>query len=126
MVVSSAVVGRAIFATLAKDPAIGWKIATGLLSVTAAVLASLQTFFRHEELAEKHRVAGAQYGAMKRDLDLIILELRGQDGTKRSTVLDQARAIFGRFNELEAAHPDVPDTFYDQASREQRADAEGI
>jgi hypothetical protein len=41
VVLLSAVVATSIFATVAADPALGWKILTGLLSLAAAMLASL-------------------------------------------------------------------------------------
>ena len=45
VVVTSTIVGTTIFATLSKEPAVEWRIVTGLLAVSAAVLAALQTFF---------------------------------------------------------------------------------
>ncbi|MDR5766901.1 MULTISPECIES: SLATT domain-containing protein [unclassified Caballeronia] len=43
----------------------------GMTSLSAAVLASLQTFLRYSERAELHRRAGAQYGAVRRRLEAI-------------------------------------------------------
>jgi hypothetical protein len=56
-VIASTVVGASIFATIDSHPAAGWKIAAGLLSLTAALLASLQTFFRFSEKYERHTLA---------------------------------------------------------------------
>jgi hypothetical protein len=47
------------------------RVAVGLTSMSAAVLASLQTFLRYSERAELHRRAGAQYGAVRRRLEAI-------------------------------------------------------
>jgi hypothetical protein len=47
VMVTTTIVGTTIFATLSKTPDIRWQITTGLLSIAAAVLASLQTFFRY-------------------------------------------------------------------------------
>ena len=51
-VVISAMVGASIFGTIKSNPPpeLGWKIAAGLLSLSAAVLVSLQTFFRFGEI----------------------------------------------------------------------------
>jgi hypothetical protein len=46
-------------------------ILIGMTSLSAAVLASLQTFLRYSERAELHRRAGAQYGAVRRRLEAI-------------------------------------------------------
>jgi hypothetical protein len=42
-----------------------------LTSPTAAILAALQTFLRFSELAEKYRVAGARFAALKQEIELI-------------------------------------------------------
>jgi hypothetical protein len=47
------------------------RVVIGLTSISAAVLASLQTFLRYSERAELHRRAGAQYGAVRRRLEAI-------------------------------------------------------
>lgn len=49
----------------------GVRVAIGMTSLSAAVLASLQTFLRYSERAELHRRAGAQYGAVRRRLEAI-------------------------------------------------------
>ncbi|MFM0736054.1 SLATT domain-containing protein [Paraburkholderia xenovorans] len=68
----TAFVGTAVFASLnanAVSPAL--RIVVGLVSVTAAVSSALQTFLRYAERAEKHRSAGARYGAVRRRLEAI-------------------------------------------------------
>jgi hypothetical protein len=47
------------------------RIVVGLTSLSAALLASLQTFLRYSERAEQHRRAGARYGAVRRRLEAI-------------------------------------------------------
>ena len=47
------------------------RLIVGMTSVTAAVLAALQTFLRYAERAEQHRAAGARYGAVRRKLEAI-------------------------------------------------------
>ncbi|ASL48259.1 hypothetical protein bAD24_III12740 [Burkholderia sp. AD24] len=68
----TAFVGTAVFASLtaaAVSPAL--RIFVGFVSVAAAVSAALQTFLRYAERAEKHRAAGARYGAVRRRLEAI-------------------------------------------------------
>jgi hypothetical protein len=68
----SAVVGTAVFASLAaeRDHVLA-TILVGLLSVAAAVLASLQTFLKYSELAERHKLAGARFADLKHKIELI-------------------------------------------------------
>ncbi len=73
MVVSSAVVGTSLFATLAgttSDAAPrSLRVAISSLSVLAAVLAAIQTFLRFSERSERHVQAGDWYSAIKRQVD---------------------------------------------------------
>jgi hypothetical protein len=68
-VVLSTLVGTSVFAALQKQPELWQQITVGLASVAAALLASLQTFLGYSERAEKHRIAGAKYGALGRELE---------------------------------------------------------
>jgi len=45
------------------------RIVAGLLSVLAAILASLQTFLKFSERAQMHREAGARFGALVKELE---------------------------------------------------------
>jgi len=71
VIILSTIVGTTIFATVAKTGSIRTQIIVGLFSVAAAVLASLQTFLRYSERAEKHRVAGTKYASLKAELEMI-------------------------------------------------------
>jgi len=70
-VILSTLVGTSVFATVQNQPQLWLQIAVGLASVLAALLASLQTFLGYSERAEKHRIAGAKYGALGRELEQI-------------------------------------------------------
>jgi hypothetical protein len=65
----SAIVGTAIFSTIEKSPERALQISAGLLSMLTMVLASLQTFLKWSERAEKHRKAGARFGALLKELE---------------------------------------------------------
>jgi amino acid transporter len=77
VVITTTIVGTAIFGTLQESPGVAWKITAGLLSLLAAVLSALQTTLKYSELAEKHKTAGAKYAAMRRRLDIFVLKHRG-------------------------------------------------
>src|SRR6476660_8437127 len=68
----SALVGTAVFGSLAAEKQnIVITIVVGLFSVAAAVLASLQTFLKYSELAERHKLARARFGDLKHKIELI-------------------------------------------------------
>lgn len=72
VVVLSTFVGTSVFASLGKlvNPTV--QISIGLVSVLAATLASLQTFLRFSERAEKHRIAASKYGSLRREIEELL------------------------------------------------------
>jgi hypothetical protein len=71
-IVSSAIVGTSILATVQETVNTNLKIVAGLVSVLAAVLGGIQTFLRLEERAENHRASGAKYSALIREIDEVL------------------------------------------------------
>ena len=66
----SAAAGTALFATLQKkSTSVGLRLAIGLVSVLAGVLAALQTFLGYGERADRHRAAASAYGAVRREIE---------------------------------------------------------
>ena len=69
VIILSTIVGTAIFASLEANPETYLQIIFGLLSMLSVVLASLQTFFKFSEKAEKHRKAGRLFGSLLKELE---------------------------------------------------------
>ncbi|HEV2451689.1 MAG TPA: SLATT domain-containing protein [Streptosporangiaceae bacterium] len=69
VVALSAVVATSVFATFQAAASPVYRITVGLITAGIAVLSALQTFLRFDERAEKHRAAGGQYGALRRELE---------------------------------------------------------
>lgn len=126
VVVTTTIVGTTIFATLSKQPDPKWQIAAGTLSILAAVLAALQTFFKSAETAEKHRVAGASYAALYGSFDLFLLKHKDSNPQNRLKLIEDLETLIEQFNQLERDSLDVPDRLYDQAVKEQIEDKEGV
>ena len=72
VVVLTTFVGTSVFATLQHHVNTELKVLIGMVSVLAAVLASLQTFLRFGERAEKHRTAAEAWAALRRDMEAMI------------------------------------------------------
>jgi len=125
VVVLSTIVGTSIFASVSTSPALGWVIAAGLISILAATLAALQTFFGFGTRAQQHRVAGAKYSSAKRDLDLLKLSI-SIGRIRAEDALAKLAEINARLDQIDEESPDVADRFYDQARQEERADDEGL
>lgn len=122
----STVVGSSIFATISSSPSIWLVIIAGLASISAAILGALQTFFGFSRRAGEHRSAGAEFAALKRDLDVYSIKAKRTDSSCLDEALTELAAITDRFNQMQRDSPYVPDHFYDQARREQIEDREGV
>ncbi|MGD0536033.1 MAG: SLATT domain-containing protein [Verrucomicrobiota bacterium] len=69
VVILTTIVGTSIFASLQSQATIFAKIVVGLLSLAAAVLSSLQLFFRHDDVVQRHKHAFARYGELRREIE---------------------------------------------------------
>lgn len=75
VILITTIIGTSVFVSLtAVAIAPAAKITVGLLSVLAAVLSGLQTFFKFSERSEKHRATAARFGAIRRKLEVIYAE----------------------------------------------------
>jgi hypothetical protein len=84
----STLVGTSVFASLGESIDKRFQILVGLVSVLSAALSGIQTFLRFSEKAEKHRMAAARYGALRREIEEILTV--GENLTKEiSTPLRQ-------------------------------------
>lgn len=106
-VILSALVGTTVFATLQKQPELWLQILVGLASVTAALLTSLQTFLGYNERAEKHRIAGARYGALGRELEIL--------RTIKDVDISIINDIKKRLDDLAQESPNNPKSIYYKA-----------
>jgi len=100
-VFSSAFVGTSVFASLGKSVDTKFQIVVGLVSILTAVLSSLQTFLRFSERAEKHRIAAARSGALRRELEEILI--MGETITKEITT-----CLRKEINRLSEEAPHIP------------------
>jgi hypothetical protein len=72
VVIATTVVGTAAFAAINNTASNGWKFAAGVVSIGAAVLAALQTFFVFGDRSERHRIAATRYAATRRSIELAL------------------------------------------------------
>jgi hypothetical protein len=72
VVIATTIVGTAAFAAINNTATNGWKFAAGVVSIGAAVLAALQTFFGFGDRSERHRIAATRYAATRRSIELAL------------------------------------------------------
>ena len=110
MISLSGFVGSSVFTNLEKQPDIRYQIFVGFCSIAAAVLASLQTYFGYAERAEKHRIAGAKYGALGRELEV----LRASPSENSKEAFDD---LLKRLETLALESPNSSQKIYDRAKK---------
>jgi Petal formation-expressed len=116
-VILTAITGTSIFATTAATPE--WvSIATGIMSLTAAVLAALQTFLRYSELAEKHRAAAQSYGNLRRETEEVLAGLTSDPPVPLPP--DYLKSLRERWTAVDNAAPDLPQNVYDSVEKQLR------
>ena len=76
-------------------------VISGAAGVGAAVLSALQTFLAHEKLTTAHEKAAAEFGDLRRRVEMMLL-------TELDAVPPEMTAIRERWHELEAETPTIP------------------
>src|SRR5688572_31475993 len=113
VVVLSTVVGTSVFATLEKQVDMSVRITIGIISVAAAVLASLHTFLRLAERAEKHRAVAVRAGSIRREIEQL-LAIHASESVVAQDRLDRLRE---RIDKLAEDAPSVSDKIWNRAKR---------
>jgi hypothetical protein len=91
VVIFSTVVGTSLFATLSEDElGLTLRIIVGSVSVGAAVLSAIQTFFGFAQRADRHVLAADWYAAIRRRIEQVLALPRRGRGDARKT-LDEFR-----------------------------------
>lgn len=108
----TAFVGTAAFASLTLTAiSLEMRIFVGIVSATAVVSAALQTFLRYAERAEKHRAAGARYGAVRRRLEAVFAgDADARDGHYLTAIRDE-------LDRLAEDSPNVPPHIFYRTQR---------
>ena len=107
-VILSALAGTAFVSSLT-DSSVGWARAIAiLLSLAVTVFASLQTFLRYSERAEKHKAAATEFGKLRRELEQLIAFIPA-GGTVAAGDMKSIRTQWGG---LSTHAPSIPNQVY--------------
>lgn len=79
----------------------------GLAGIGAGVLVALQTFFNFEHSANSHAQAAAEYGDLRRRVEVLLARPDDRD-------VDEIEAIRTRWHELASSSPIVPQRLHDE------------
>ena len=113
-VILSSVVGTAVFATLAsKEIDTSKRVAVALVSISAAVLAGLQTFLRLAESASSHAVAAGWYAAIKRDIE----QLQAHRPEERGHAKESINTVRKEMNKAGQKSPELRESVWLEAAK---------
>ena len=110
--VLGAVVGTSIFAKWVET----YPVPVGIAALVAAALSAVQHTSKLDERAEAHRVAGSEYGRLRRRADMLRLRLEGGD-VNREMGLAELEKLGEDLSELAKTTRAVPDRIYQPAAR---------
>jgi hypothetical protein len=120
VVIGTSVVSAAAFGTIAKEVPAEWRswaqIGTGIVSVLATVLASLQTFLGFSEMQANHKRGADGYSEVRRDIDLALMKFPDAMVTPSKDAVAALEGIKKRLDDLDKTSPTIPDDVYDTAS----------
>ena len=104
----AAVVGTTVFATLEENVNLYIRLAVAIVSLSAAVLSTLQSALRFPERAEHHRTAAAEYRSIEREIRAFLADYDASDRDMTDEQAKQAIALIRkRLDELEARAPEL-------------------
>jgi hypothetical protein len=103
-------VATSVFATLTEDVRTELRILVGAISALAAVLASLQTFLRFQERAEKHRASAELWASIRREIDEM-LALHPEYLSERSDPQQYLDDLRRRMDEVSAQSLEIGDRY---------------
>ena len=114
-IAASSITSTSVFASLATNPSIAWKIATGILAAAGATFASLQTFLKFSERSDRHKLYGARFIEVRDRADTLLIQLANAPDRNLVTLLSDATAVAGLVTKTVAEAPDLPNRDYDTA-----------
>ena len=118
VIFTTAIVGTSIFATINESPQVKLRILAGIIIFLATILSTLQTFFKFSEKAEKHRIAGAKYGSIRREIDLFLIKYSEEKDDDRKNALSELELIAKQLSTLASESPRIPDKAFSIAINE--------
>jgi hypothetical protein len=123
VVALATLVGTSVFATLQKDVRTSLRIVVGVVSVLAAVLASLQTFLRFQERAEKHRAAAEHWAQIRRETKQM-LALHPEYLAERTDPKNYLDGLREKMDRVSAQSPEIGDNDWERAQKKLEASRE--
>ena len=92
-IIVAAIVSCSVFAAIQKEGGEEVKFIAAVLSILSVVLASLQTFLKLFETSAAHKAAGAEYAALRRQLEVIHASSKVKDPLQIAEIGEKISAL---------------------------------
>jgi hypothetical protein len=103
----TAITGATVFTNLNQEMSISVKVAVGTISLLAAVLVGIQTFYNFSKRSESHRSIASQFGHIRREID-ILKQFPPEDQAQLEAKIRELNEVIGRISgdapTIEAPH----------------------
>jgi hypothetical protein len=114
-VIVTTVAGTTYFSSAASSSAFALKVVAGCLSITAAVLAALQTALKYTDRCAAHAAVSHHYGILRRSTEELLATV-SSTGPGEEWVAG-LKAIRKSWNDIDDGAPHVPQEMYDAVVR---------
>ena len=114
VVILATVVGAGVFTSIETNPSLYTQITTGLLSLLAAILASLQTFLNYSEKSEKHLNAARRLTGLKKEIEEILTVYKDNE----EKIVESVSYIRNTWEEITNTAPLISDKHFEKFFRE--------
>lgn len=112
VVSTTTLVGTTLFATLKSSRNTSVQIGIASFSILAAILSAVQTFLNYPDWIEKHKLAAAKYGELRKELDMLCLKVEMREEYDFEKHMKSFRT---RWNTVEQEAPPIPKNIYKRA-----------
>jgi hypothetical protein len=119
--VLSAAAGTTAFMSLLNESERVGRVIAGVLSLFAALMASVQTSYKAGERAEQHRAAAGKYGKLRHTLDKMLLDGLPEDKTAKDK---QLNILIASWDDVDASTLPVPPKIYKRTTQEAESSPE--
>lgn len=112
VVIVTTAVGTTVFSSVGQhEQNVALTIVTGLLSIAAAILSTLQTFLGYSANAERHKISASKYGMLRRELELFIED---QDVSKEA-FKDFTQSFRMRWDAVDQESLPIPERIHEKS-----------
>lgn len=117
VVMTTSLVGTAVFASLQASIDASVQVAVGFLSVLAVVLAAMQTFLGFADSQSHHKDAAAGYSRVKRETELLRLKFPDATGRSDEPGTAELELVKKQLDKLDSESPTIPNRIWDATAK---------